>query len=60
VNAQELCLKLVQDLQGATSKDVVNNVRTADSDVEHEIDVDVTIDGYVFNMTVNINRFCKA
>lgn len=38
--------------------EVVNDKRTDDSVVEHDIDVDVVGYHYMFNMNINVNRIC--
>ena len=56
--SDELCIGIVQLLKDAGfHTDVVNNNVTADSPCEHELDVDVTSNGHIFNVSINIIRF---
>lgn len=55
--AQGIARKIMNDLVGADRKETVNDVVTVNSDVEHDVDTDVTIDGNVFNVNVNVTRF---
>jgi len=56
--ANELCDKIVRMLQDEYGMDVavVNHKVTADSVVEHDVDLDVEYDGWAWNVNININR----
>ena len=59
--AHEMCqhiqLLLINDGAGAG---IVNGKdSTPDSVCEHEVDLDVIVDGYIYNVRVNVNRFSK-
>lgn len=56
MNAQLLARRIVEQMT-ADSKQVVNDKTTDDSVVEHDIDVDVIVDGYVYNVNINVCRF---
>lgn len=56
--ARSMCVKVVQMLWDAGYKvDIVNDKRTADSNVEHVIDVDFEDEKYQWNMSINMNRW---
>ena len=56
--AQSMCEKIVQLLAAnGYTVDIVNNVCTPDSIVEHVIDVDFEDEKYQWNMHINMNRW---
>ena len=42
---------------GSLKVGLVNNRRTVDSSVEHTTDLDITIDGHIFNVRLEVIKF---
>ncbi len=47
----------INQLSAVTSTDIVNHVKTVDSKVEHQMDVDVVSGDRIFNVRINVIRF---
>ena len=59
--AEDMCKELVRLMsQHGMKTDIVNDVHTNDSIVEHVLDVDVIVQGYIYNVHINVNRFSKV
>ena len=44
-------------LRAVSSTEVVNHVKTDDSPVEHQMDIDVVSGNRIFNVQINVIRF---
>lgn len=60
LTAQQVAQKFITDFVGADRTKIVNDVTTEDSPVEHNVDVDVSYNGYDYNVSINVNRFGKS
>ena len=59
--AEDMCKELVRLMsQRGMKTDIVNDLHTNDSIVEHVIDVDVITHGYKYDVHITVCRFSKV
>ncbi len=60
LNVARRIVRIMSDSEDITSVDIVNDVITPDSVVEHVIDVDTVVDGYRYDVHITACRFDKV
>lgn len=56
-NARELNLLIKNLLMKVGDVQIVNDISTVDDVVEHAVDIDLVVDGWIYNIHINTTRF---